>query len=75
MSSAKFSSGAKILSLPGNFRFYGILGCAGLFSILWNFWKSTNETVPYDTYIIFKKHLGAMLFAQNISLKKIFSEV
>ena len=31
-----------------------------------DFW-SPNEIVSYETYIIFEKHLGAMLFAQNIS--------
>ena len=41
-------------ALPGDFWFYGI------------FWKFPNEIVPYDTYIIFEKHLGSMLFAQNI---------
>ena len=37
------------------------------FLILWNFWKPPNEIVSYDTYIIFEKRLGAMLFAQNTS--------
>ena len=41
-------------ALPGDFDFIDI-------------WKSPNEIVPYDTYIIFEKHLGEMLFAQNIS--------
>ena len=30
-------------------------------------WKSPNEIVPYDTYIIFEENLGAILFAKNIS--------
>ena len=30
-------------------------------------WKSPNEIVPYDTYILFEENLGAMLFAKNIS--------
>ena len=30
-------------------------------------WKSPDEIVPYDTYIIFEENLGAMLFAKNIS--------
>ena len=34
---------------------------------VWNFWKSPDEIISYDTYIIFEKHLGAMLFAQNKS--------
>ena len=44
-------------ALPGDFLFF----------ILWSFWKSPNETVLYDTYIILEKHLEAMLFAQNTS--------
>ena len=35
--------------------------------ILSSFWKFPNEIVSYDTYIIFEKHLGEMLFVQNIS--------
>ena len=38
-----------------------------LFFILLDFWKLPNEIVPYDTYIIFEKHLRAMLFTKNIS--------
>ena len=59
------------LSLLGDFWFYGLLALPGdfWFLILRNFWKWPNEIVPYDTDIIFRKHLGAMLFAQNISKK------
>ena len=32
-----------------------------------NDWKFPYEIVPYDTYIIFEEHLGAILFARNIS--------
>ena len=28
-------------------------------------WKSPYEIDPYDTYIIFEEHLGAMLFARK----------
>ena len=46
-----------IWALPGDFWFL----------ILMNYWKSTNEVVPYDTYIIFEEHSGATLFARKIS--------
>ena len=68
----KISSSAKQLSLPGDFRFYGLLGFNGEFLIFdfIEFSKSLNEIVTYDTYIMFEIHSGAMLFAKNISKNK-----
>ena len=44
--------------------------------VLWDFGKSPNEIVFYETHIIFRKHLGEMLFAQNTSKNiEIFFEV
>ena len=45
---------SKKLILPGDFRFYGLLGFNGqyLISDFIKFWKSLNEIVPYETYII-----------------------
>ena len=61
---------AKILSLPGNFRFLWTFGlCRAIFDLM-EFLELPNEIVCYDTYIIFDKHLGAIYFAQNISKSK-----
>ena len=35
--------------------------------ILLDYWNLPYKIVPYDTYIIFEQHLGAMLFARKIS--------
>ena len=57
VSPGQFFDFMDIWALPGDYLFY----------ILLNYWKSPYEIVPYDTYIIFEEHLGAMLFARKIS--------
>ena len=55
----------KIVSTGQFFVFVDIWALPGdsLFLILLNYWNSPYKIVPYDTYIIFEQHLGAMLFA------------
>ena len=61
--------GKKIVSTDQFFVIVDIWALPGdsWFLFLMNYWNSPYIIVPYDTYIIFEQHLGAMLFARIIS--------
>ena len=54
--------GKKIVSTGQFFDFMDPSALPGdsWFVILLNDWNFPNKIVPYDTYIIFEQHLGAM---------------
>ena len=57
VSTSQFFDFMDIWDFSGDFLFFILLNC----------WKSPYEIVPYDTYIIFEEHSGAMLFARKRS--------
>ena len=61
--------GKKIVSTGQFFVFVDIWALPGdsWFLILLIYWNSPYKIDPYDAYIIFEQHLGAMWFAKKMS--------
>ena len=61
-----YNQWAEVSSLAKNGLCWANFNFKGFWALPGDFW-SPNEIVSYETYVIFEKHLGEMLFAQNTS--------